>query len=317
MEEGERGWSSKPDKYVCSRCVQDEALIRLIQERGTVEKCDYCVLTPDVVEVRSLAFDHLMERIAESLSSEFIDAKSEHVPFKRAGRGYQSADRYTTYELIANVIRLEARPEVRKDVIEALPNLTWCRKSPWSLDFGQALRSGWRYFVEEVKYRTRYLFAEPSPSTSDKLAKPETIIQLGRIRTHDNENPFAYLYNAYLTPTRDAAFGINYDRGSGVPGAQILEAIRRIIGRLDLLEKLDSNTIVYRARVHSAHELPSTAADLGPPTSNKAKQANRMSPAGIVMFYGAFDRETAVAETFQPERAGAYSGPRNSDQAIS
>jgi hypothetical protein len=40
-----------------------------------------------------------------------------------------------------------------------------------------------------------------------------------------------------------------------------------------------------------------TAAELGPPPVDKCISANRMSPAGIPMFYGAFDEATALAET--------------------
>lgn len=41
------------------------------------------------------------------------------------------------------------------------------------------------------------------------------------------------------------------------------------------------------------------------PARDLAAQPNRMSPSGIVMFYGAMDRDTALVETFQPEREGA------------
>jgi hypothetical protein len=40
------------------------------------------------------------------------------------------------------------------------------------------------------------------------------------------------------------------------------------------------------------------AGEIGPPPEDFATQANRMSPAGIPMFYGAFDAKTAKAETF-------------------
>lgn len=45
--------------------------------------------------------------------------------------------------------------------------------------------------------------------------------------------------------------------------------------------------------------------ELGPPTREHATQPNRMSPAGIVMFYGATKPDTALLETFQPTREGA------------
>ncbi len=52
---------------------------------------------------------------------------------------------------------------------------------------------------------------------------------------------------------------------------------------------------LYRARQHSPSDIVNTAAALGAPPVQYA-QANRMSPAGIAMFYGAFDVATCLAE---------------------
>ncbi|MEL6540276.1 MAG: HEPN-associated N-terminal domain-containing protein [Pseudomonadota bacterium] len=65
-----------------------------------------------------------------------------------------------------------------------------------------------------------------------------------------------------------------------------------------LVSKLPVETDIYRVRVDAdAH---STAAQIGPPPTQYASQSNRMSPAGIPMFYGAFEASTAIAETFDP-----------------
>jgi len=52
---------------------------------------------------------------------------------------------------------------------------------------------------------------------------------------------------------------------------------------------------LYRARQHCPGDIVNTAAALGAPPVQYA-QANRMSPAGIAMFYGAFDAATCLAE---------------------
>lgn len=65
-----------------------------------------------------------------------------------------------------------------------------------------------------------------------------------------------------------------------------------------LIRPIKASVDLIRIRIDSvAHK---TATALGTPKSEFARQSNRMSPAGIPMFYGAFDVPTALAETFDP-----------------
>jgi len=50
----------------------------------------------------------------------------------------------------------------------------------------------------------------------------------------------------------------------------------------------------FRARQHHPEQIL-IATKLGPPPASQAR-SSRMSPAGIVMFYGANDQETALRE---------------------
>lgn len=67
---------------------------------------------------------------------------------------------------------------------------------------------------------------------------------------------------------------------------------------------LPAGTRVYRARRESRGEHFSTAGQLGPPPTEYARQANRMSPAGIAMTYVGDDQKTALAET--ADKPGRY-----------
>jgi hypothetical protein len=85
------------------------------------------------------------------------------------------------------------------------------------------------------------------------------------------------------------------------PGpAEMLDVIAGIIrGDLSsarLINTIDEKQKLFRVRI--GEEEYFSAADLGSPPIEAAKQANRMSPAGIPMFYGAFDHHTAFSETF-------------------
>ena len=77
--------------------------------------------------------------------------------------------------------------------------------------------------------------------------------------------------------------------------AKILEHITWLIEQLHLIGELPAGNRVWRAHPHSA-PIKHTASRLGTVPKNLAFRANRMSPAGIPMFYGATDSDTAIDE---------------------
>lgn len=64
-----------------------------------------------------------------------------------------------------------------------------------------------------------------------------------------------------------------------------------------MIKSVQAGTKLFRSRQHSVSLTPSTAIDLGTPPAELAVFSNRMSPAGIPMFYAARDPATARAET--------------------
>jgi HEPN/RES N-terminal domain 1/RES domain len=101
--------------------------------------------------------------------------------------------------------------------------------------------------------------------------------------------------------------GPTTDDPDEVAPVELLELIGRAAEEEDLVRTLATGTRVYRARVHKPDERPRSANELGAPPSQLALNANRMSPAGISMFYGALDPGTAQAEA-----AAANSDPEQS-----
>jgi hypothetical protein len=53
---------------------------------------------------------------------------------------------------------------------------------------------------------------------------------------------------------------------------------------------------IYRVRPHNAQEHPRTGTELGAPPAARIEKSSRMSPAGIPLFYGALDPDTAITE---------------------
>jgi len=88
-----------------------------------------------------------------------------------------------------------------------------------------------------------------------------------------------------------------------MPVGGLLAEIGQCIRSADLVSTFPAGTPIWRVRVHDADKTLSGPHELAPPPVDLAYQANRMSPAGVVMFYGAQDYETACAETVDPGRA--------------
>jgi len=73
----------------------------------------------------------------------------------------------------------------------------------------------------------------------------------------------------------------------------------RKLDEVDLIREIDTSKKIFRIRVDK--KAYSTAKTLGAPASEDALRSNRMSPAGIPMFYSAFDKQTAISETYDPK----------------
>ena len=80
-----------------------------------------------------------------------------------------------------------------------------------------------------------------------------------------------------------------------IPVPRMLDELRDIISEVSLVGTLPVTTRFYRVRQHSRAEVCNTWQSLGPPPDSAAI-SNRMSAAGISMFYAAFDMATARAE---------------------
>lgn len=85
--------------------------------------------------------------------------------------------------------------------------------------------------------------------------------------------------------------------------AEVLQTIFDYAHQLGLFRQLPCGSRLVRARFQGNESRYNTAEELGPPPLEQATQPNRMSPAGIPMFYACDDEETALMET--------ASGPAN------
>lgn len=91
----------------------------------------------------------------------------------------------------------------------------------------------------------------------------------------------------------------NQEKGElawGIPPQRMLNALGETLVALEATATLPEGSRLWRAREFDPGSAPVTGAQLGTAPKHKAQFSNRMSPAGIPMFYGAYDRSTAIIE---------------------
>lgn len=85
----------------------------------------------------------------------------------------------------------------------------------------------------------------------------------------------------------------------GLELEEVLDGLGEAIIRQGMVSTLKTGTRIYRIRLHVPGKAPdNTIAALGPPPVGSARFSNRMSPAGMSMFYGALTEEAALEETY-------------------
>ena len=82
--------------------------------------------------------------------------------------------------------------------------------------------------------------------------------------------------------------------------SRVLTTVGQLFRDYGLFTDIRKGTELVRVRVVDYDKNPSTADELGAPPALSAAQ-NRMSPAGISMFYACFDELTSVLETYDPK----------------
>lgn len=94
-----------------------------------------------------------------------------------------------------------------------------------------------------------------------------------------------------------------YREAHEVEPADMLRKLGELVVEAGLIRELEPGTLIFRARPHALGVAYDEALDLGTAPRENAF-ANRMSPAGIALFYGSFDADTAVRESWAGPAAG-------------
>ncbi|PPC97259.1 MAG: hypothetical protein CTY35_07530 [Methylotenera sp.] len=152
IEEEARGFYSK-DTYVCTRCIDDTALKIFIKKEGSKEHiCDYCDNTR---RKKTVPFNKFIQFFLDGLNSEWGDPNDEGVPWEQGWVGAVS----DSYDIINDELDLDFATEaLRQDVLDSLSDKQWCQKDFYQLSPQDALKAGWKEFVNVVKHKARFVF---------------------------------------------------------------------------------------------------------------------------------------------------------------
>jgi len=202
--------------------------------------------------------DEVIKFIMQGVATEYGDPDDEGMSYDSDEGGYQGTT-YTTDEIFYDEIESATNNEdLAEDIHNSLVNKTWCQKNHYFLTPAKALIFNWRQFSEQVKHRTRYIFFRLTPKST----------------------------------------GFVYDDPDYIPTSEMLDRLAQVLSEASLSRVYNKGEIIYRSRVHKKEKICNDAASCGPPLAEELRYSNRMSPAGIPMFYGSLDSETTIKETF-------------------
>lgn len=254
--EASRGYGSSL-KSVCPDHVDDGALKQLIIDCATESSCGYCDRTGGEEEPIAVPLEDFMEMFMAGVHHFYARADDEGV--LRDEGEYVGAAIYSSEDVADDVFyaALNDYPDGAQD--ELLEDI-------------QAI------MAPDSWVRTNWLWPAHHERLSDGW---EAFKELVKHQTR-------FLFTRWPEDH-------SYSRNEMSP----VEFFDSLVKLLDNIPELivDLDAPIYRGRMYLEEPVVTTmeADDLGPAPVDKAA-ANRMSPAGISMFYGATDIDTAVAE---------------------
>ncbi len=209
--------------------------------------------------------EEVIEFIREGIETEW-DNPVNCVGWESAEGGWMGARVIDTYELLTEEIEelQDTNEKVLDDIIYSLDQ-KWCQRDPYGLPDEEALFLSWTAFADQVKYHTRYIF----------------------LRLNEQKE---FPYDSDI-----------------IPVSKMLDRLSDELSELEeenLLTMIRVGSKIFRTRIHDKGLQLSKATEIGTVPLESAKYSNRMSPAGIPMFYGSLDPETALEETVDDSDIG-------------
>jgi hypothetical protein len=94
-----------------------------------------------------------------------------------------------------------------------------------------------------------------------------------------------------------------FSHPDNLPSSQMMRELAQVLQCAPVTYVVTPAETIWRVRIHDSKKVLSTPNEFTSPPLSKAIFSNRMSPAGVPMFYGSTTFDTAALETINPERA--------------
>lgn len=294
----------KSAKFLCAECLIDPYLKAVVAREASAHACNYCNRSDEKLLI-AVAFDTIQPIIERGITRDWHDAERPLRPSLDVDDGVTvtveatdeetvaSKDDYDPYEVFWKIGTLMEREVTTDELLERCA-------SEISSDI--VLLGEIRESIQPSKWNHT-----GGGNMDTRTALVYTWEWFKEITKHQRRYFFEDAFDFW-----DRQIG----SGDIFTGSH-LDFIRQLAQKAGLYLTFGPDQPFYRARVHDPGIDVSSVKHLGPPPKDRARFSNRMSPAGISMFYGALDRETAVKEVEDPTRpkegklvtSGAFHAP--------
>ena len=153
-------------KYVCAKCIVDEALGRIVSINASSEKCTYCGGQP------AADLGIVTEHIAECIAGVYTDPV-EVLPWETREGGWQGGTVYNLWEIFEEVELFIEDEQLRLDITDYFDQTEWCVRDWQILGPSKRKASGWRSFKKAVKHKRRYTFWSMGDETGEDEWHPD------------------------------------------------------------------------------------------------------------------------------------------------
>lgn len=275
-EEEHQGFSEPPKKSVCVTHFTDFALQSYAQKIAQTGTCSYCGAKSKVVPLRDM-----VERIAGKIREYFDHPDNQ-------GVGYDSSDRDEDdglnheYGYVFDGRHIYDTERLLLDELALYDDVD----------------------NEELFNDIAACIPEQLWCQKDPYGMTEDEEMSFKWRTFCEEVKHRRRYTFFQLPEFDNP------RRSDNGLSDILTEISRVVHAARLIRPVLAGEKVYRCRNHKSDEAVDKDKELVSPLPQQAVYPNRMSPAGIPMFYGGFDpeivREEAQGESAECQTVGEF-----------
>jgi hypothetical protein len=254
------------EKYVCDNHFSDYYLKQYVSDNSQAGQCSYCGTITRIIDFHDF-MEYAVGKIIEHfgnpgdealyLESSFYDDENEKIPGFKRVGSFIAPDFAEHYESTGELL-------VELDLVTNNENL--------NKDIEDC------FLNDEWIQHNAYM-----------MTKGQELSFLWKMfsRMVKHEQRFTFLIRTEFT-------GEEFSEDNGL--MDILTELGSLISQQELCKEISIGTELFRCRFIDEKDSVNSFEDITSAPDDRAKQS-RMSPAGISMFYGAFDSNTAILES--------------------